>query len=117
MNLIIILMALVALGLLVYSVWLDDSRHVWCNCPPEEDPSHVWYPIRWGLIAIQAMVVMSNAVYFAGDIHRLEISYMKDFSVTALGITYALTLINPKWSVTILVEAFTLRIKTWLMRN
>jgi hypothetical protein len=117
MNLIIAISALVSLTLLVYSMWVDDKRHSDCECPPEEDPSFVWYPIRWGLIGVQALVFMSNALYVTGDYTRLNLSSLKDFCAVVLGLTYALTLINPKWSITIVLERLTLRVKTWLQKK
>lgn len=104
--------ALGALGVLIYSMFLDAARHKACNCPTEEDPSFIWYPVRWGLVCLLSLVAAASFSYLTLHEWASDLTLLVNFSAVALGWTYGLTLLNPRLSVTSLAS----EAKNWVRR-
>jgi hypothetical protein len=111
MSYLLFLGALGASWLLLYSMWLDEKKHKDCDCPIEDDPSFVWYPVRWVLIAIMILVFFANLSYSNEPDIQDRLHVYVDFLIVALAWMYGFTLINSNWSLTIVIEKIIKRFK------
>jgi hypothetical protein len=105
-----------ALTVLIYSMFVDAARHQDCACPAEDDPSYIWYPVRWGLVCLLSLVAVSSFNYLSLREWVTDITLLVNLAAVALGWTYGLTLLNPKLSITWVAEEVKRRLKALCSR-